>query len=233
MQKNSFSDCDRHFMSNELDASAVAQYLIDHPEFFEQHAQLLGEVKLVSPLTGRAISLQERQMDIMRQKYQALERRLAELSRHAEENAGIASRFHAWTQTLLQSTGGADLANELTEGLRTHFNVPQVALRMWNVAPDYAGAAFASDVSDDLRLFANGLQAPYCGPNQDFEAVQWLDQADTICSTVMLPLGEPGQSFGLLVLGSPDPERFTLAMATDFLVRIAATASTAMAPLRA
>lgn len=233
MQKDSFFDCDSHFMSTELDASAVAQYLIDHPEFFEQHAELLGEVKLVSPLTGRAVSLQERQMEVMRQKYHALELRLAELSRHAEENAGIAKRFHAWTQTLLQSTGGAELATELTEGLRTHFKVPQVALRMWNVAPDYASAAFASDVSEDVRLFANSLHAPYCGPNKDFEAVRWLDEADTIRSTVMLPLGEPGQTFGLLVLGSPDIERFTLAMATDFLVQIAATASTAMAPLRA
>jgi len=49
----------------------------------------------------------------------------------------------------------------------------------------------------------------------------------------MLPLGAPGQSFGLLVLGSPDPARFTTAMATDFLVHIAATATTALAPLRA
>lgn len=220
-------------MSTELDASAVAQYLIDHPEFFEQHAQLLGDVKLVSPLLGRAVSLQERQMEVMREKYRALELRLAELTRHAEENAGIARRFHAWTQTLLQSSGGAVLADELTEGLRTHFNVPQVALRLWNVAPDYAEASFATDVSDDVRLFANSLHAPYCGPNQDFEAVRWLDEPESIRSTVMLPLGEPGQAFGLLVLGSPDPERFTTAMATDFLVRMAATASTAMAPLRA
>ncbi|RYE80067.1 MAG: DUF484 domain-containing protein, partial [Oxalobacteraceae bacterium] len=36
-----------------------------------------------------------------------------------------------------------------------------------------------------------------------------------------------------LVLGSPDPARFTTAMATDFLVHIAATATTALAPLRA
>ena len=38
-----------------LDANAVAQYLLDHPQFFEEHAGLLGEVKLSSPLTGRAV----------------------------------------------------------------------------------------------------------------------------------------------------------------------------------
>ena len=29
-----------------LDSTAVAQYLIDHPQFFEEHAGLLGEVRL-------------------------------------------------------------------------------------------------------------------------------------------------------------------------------------------
>ena len=220
-------------MSTTPDASAVAQYLIDHPQFFEEHAALLGEVKLSSPLTGRAVSLQERQMEVMRDKYRALELRLSDLSRRAEENAGIANRFHAWTQSLLVSRGGAAMAGDLVEGLREHFGVPQVTLRLWNVKPEHADAPFTTDVSDDVRIFANSLRAPYCGPNNDFEAVRWLPEADTIRSTVMLPLGQPGQSFGLLVLGSPDPARFTTAMATDFLVHIAATATVALQPLRA
>jgi len=220
-------------MSTTPDASAVAQYLIDHPQFFEEQAGLLGEVKLSSPLTGRAVSLQERQMEVMRDKYRALELRLSELSRRAEENAGIANRFHAWTQALLVSNGGAAMATDLVEGLRLHFSVPQVTLRLWNVKPEHAEAPFTKDVSDDVRIFANSLRAPYCGPNNDFEAVRWLPEADTIRSTVMLPLGQPGQSFGLLVLGAPDAARFTTAMATDFLVHIAATATTALQPLRA
>lgn len=220
-------------MSTTPDASAVAQYLIDHPQFFEEHAGLLGEVKLSSPLTGRAVSLQERQMEVMRDKYRALELRLSELSRRAEENAGIANRFHAWTQALLVSRGGAAMAGDLVEGLRVHFSVPQVTLRLWNVKPEHGAESFTRDVSDDVRIFANSLRAPYCGPNNDFEAVRWLPEADTVRSTVMLPLGAPGQSFGLLVLGSPDPARFTTAMATDFLVHIAATATVALQPLRA
>lgn len=220
-------------MSTEpLDASAVAQYLIDHPQFFQEHAGLLGEVKLSSPLTGRAVSLQERQMEVMRDKFRALELRLSELSRRAEENTGIANRFHAWTQALLASKGGAAMATDLPEGLRTHFIVPQVTLRLWNVAAEHADAPFTRGVSDDVRIFANSLRAPYCGPNNDFDAVRWLDDHASIRSTVMLPLGQPGQAFGLLVLGSPDPERFTTAMATDFLVHIAATATVALAPLR-
>lgn len=221
-------------MTNEtLDAQAVAQYLIDHPQFFEEHARLLGEVKLSSPLTGRAVSLQERQMEVMREKYRVLELRLAELTRRAEENHAIANRFHAWNQALLASGGGAAMARNLVDALRTEFMVPQVTLRLWNLAPEHREAWFASGVSEDARLFANGLRAPYCGLNNDFEAVRWLDDPAAVRSTVLMPLTLEGKTFGLLVLGAPDAERFTSTMATDFLAHIAATASTALAPLRA
>jgi len=216
-----------------LDANAVAQYLIDHPQFFEEHAGLLGEVKLSSPLTGRAVSLQERQMEVMRDKYRVLELRLAELTRRAEENHAIANRFHAWNQALLKSSGGGAIARDLVDALRTEFMVPQVTVRLWNLAPEHGDAWFASGVTDDVRLFANGLRAPYCGLNNDFEAVRWLDDPSAVRSTVLMPLNQDGKTFGLLVLGAPDADRFTATMATDFLAHIAATASTALAPLRA
>ena len=147
------------------------------------------------------------------------------LKTSSEENIALAIR------EVMQ--GGAAMARDLADGLRIHFSVPQVSLRLWNVAPDHAGEWFTGGVSDDARIFANSLRAPYCGPNNDFEAVRWLEDPAAVRSTVMLPLGQPGQTFGMLVMGSPDPDRFTTVMGTDFLVHIAATASTALAPLRA
>jgi uncharacterized protein YigA (DUF484 family) len=88
-------------------------------------------------------------------------------------------------------------------------------------------------VSDDVRLFANGLRAPYCGLNRDFEAVRWLEDSTGVRSTVLVPLRTAGSAFGLLVLGSPDPDRFSAGMGTDFLIHIGETASAALAPLRA
>lgn len=222
-------------MTAPLDSAAVAQYLLDHPQFFEEHAALLGDVKLSSPLTGRAVSLQERQMEVMRAKYHALELRMAGLVRNAEDNAAIANRFHGWTQQLLRTAASdADaMPAAVAEGLVKHFIVPQATLRLWNLAPEQADAWYANGASDDVRLFASSLRTPYCGPNRDFEAVRWLDDASAVRSTALLPLRADGTVFGLLVLGSPDPERFSAAMATDFLVHIGDTASTALAPLRA
>ena len=220
-------------MTVTLDSAAVAHYLAEHPRFFEEHAGLLGEVKLSSPLTGKAVSLQERQMEVMRAKYNALELRMADLLRTATENTVILKRFHAWHLALLQSTGGAAMARDLVDGLKTHFGVPQATLRLWNLDAQYADAWFASGVAEDARLFAASLRAPYCGANKDFEAVRWLDDAEGVRSTVLLPLTKDGATFGLLVMGSPDAERFSPAMATDFLVQLGQSASAALAPLHA
>ncbi len=214
-----------------LDSAAIAQYLLEHPQFFVEHAALLGEVKLSSPLTGRAVSLQERQMEVMRDKYRALELRMSELVRHAEENAAIANRFHGWTQQLLRTRVPGEIPAAVADGLVKHFIVPQATLRLWKLAPEHADTWYTNGVSEDVRLFASSLRAPYCGPNKEFEAAAWLAEADTVRSTVLLPLRANGSAFGLLVLGSPDPERFSAAMATDFLVHIGETASTALTPL--
>jgi hypothetical protein len=220
-------------MTAPLDSAAVAQYLVDHPHFFEEHAGLLGEVKLSSPLTGRAVSLQERQMEVMRDKYRALELRLARLLRHADENAAIVQRFHGWYQDLLRAPDEDAMPRILVDGLVSNFGVPQATLRLWNVAEHHDQDWFASGVTEDARLFAASLRAPYCGANRDFEAVRWLDDPAAVKSVVMLPLRAGDATFGLLVMGSPDPERFTETMATDFLAQIGRSASTALLPLRA
>jgi uncharacterized protein YigA (DUF484 family) len=220
-------------MTDTLDSAAVADFLVDNPQFFAQHAALLGQVKLSSPLTGKTVSLQERQMEVMRDKYKALELQMSALVRLAQENEAIANKFHGWNQALLQARHGADLPRALVDGLCAQFGVPQATLRLWDLTPGHGEAWFTQQVSDDARIFANSLLAPYCGSNHDFEAVRWLDDASTVQSTVILPLRSGGAAFGLLILGSPDPKRFEADMATDFLIHIGETASAALAALRA
>jgi uncharacterized protein YigA (DUF484 family) len=217
-------------MNPQLDSASVAQYLTDYPFFFEEHAELLARIKLTSPLAGRAVSLQERQMEVLREKIKSLEIRMVDLIRMAQENDVITQKFQTWARSLLLARNDVDLPPTLIGGLQTTFSVPHATLRIWNVAEEFSHTWFASPVSVDARLFASSLTTPFCGKNNDFEAASWLEEAPSIQSLVMLPLrvNASPAAFGLLVLGSPDPARFSDDMATDFLMKIGETASAAL-----
>ncbi|MES2049252.1 MAG: DUF484 family protein [Pseudomonadota bacterium] len=216
-----------------MNSNDIADFLSDNPHFFEEHAELLGKIKLTSPVLGRAISLQERQMEVVREKHRVLELRLHELMSLGLENDGITSKFQHWTRSLLLARNDVELPHVLTRGLEDIFAVPHATLRLWNVAEDFSHTWFAQTVGEDVHVFAKGLSAPFCGKNQDFEAAKWIDTEQVIASIAMLPLRLTPDSttFGLLVLGSPDPARFTKEMATDFLAKIADTSSAALSCL--
>ncbi len=220
-------------MTSSPESLAIAEYLAAHPEFFNEHAELLAKVKLPSPVIGKAVSLQERQIEILREKYRKLELRLAELVALADENREIVRKYKLWTKSLLLARDDVDLPYALTDGLRQIFDMPGASLRLWGVQEEDAHKWFAANVDDDIRLFANSLLAPYCGPNRDFAAANWLEVGGEVASVAILPLRNEGAKtcFGLLIMGSPDAERFTSSMATDILVDIGETASAALSCL--
>ena len=63
--------------------------------------QLLAAVQLTSPHGNRAVSLQERQAEMLREKIKALEHRIMDMVRHGNENMVIADRLQRWTRSLL------------------------------------------------------------------------------------------------------------------------------------
>jgi uncharacterized protein YigA (DUF484 family) len=157
-----------------LNEREIADYLLANPLFFERHAELLANVTLLSPHGNRAVSLQERQMDMLRDKNKQVERRLAELLRYGHENDGIAARFTRWTARVLAERDPHALPTTVTRGLLEVFDVPFAALRLWDVAETYSMADFSRYVGEEVRIFANSLATPYCGANTGFEAAQWL-----------------------------------------------------------
>jgi uncharacterized protein YigA (DUF484 family) len=232
----------------------VAEYLLANPDFFAQHAEMLATIRLANPHGKAAVSLQERQMDMLRDKNKHLERRLAELLRYGHENDSIAAKFNRWTTRVMAERDAYALPRTVTGGLTEVFDVPRAALRVWDVAEPYTHAEFARQVGEELRIFANSLATPYCGANTGFEAAQWLAPAASTAaddasaaadgdaamtqSVALLALRDPhgaegASAFGLLVMGSPDPRRFHDGMATDFLTRIGALASAALSRLLA
>ncbi len=211
----------------------IAYFLVDTPGFFERHAGLLASVQLGSPHAGRAISLQERQVELLRRKIHDLELRVAGMLRLGQENVAIADRLLGWTQALLRARSDHDLPDLLESELKTRFRLTQVALRLWGLAPEFAGLDQAHGASESARAWAAALEQPYCGANVGQEPVAWLDQPEAAASVALLPLrAEAGAPvFGLLVLASSDPQRFQPSMDTDFLRHLGELAGAALSRL--
>jgi uncharacterized protein YigA (DUF484 family) len=211
----------------------IADYLANTPAFFERHAELLSTIQLTSPFGQRAVSLQERQMEMLRERIRGLERKIVEMIRNGQDNVAIAERLHRWTRALMLTPRAADLPEVLLRELKLQFLVPQAALRLWGVDAAYADAAFAAGVSDDAKAFADGLAQPYCGANSGFEAARWLEDPAGVASLALVPLrrAPADKACGLLVLASPDPTRYGADMATDFLSRLGEVAGAALSRL--
>ena len=211
----------------------IANYLAQTPGFFERHAELLASIQLASPHGPRAVSLQERQMEMLRERIRGLERKIIEMIRAGQENMALADRLDRFVRQMLRTTDRSVLPGVIVETLKDEFLIPQIGIRLWGLGPTFEGAPFARAVGDDVRSFTASLSQPYCGVNAGFEAVQWLDDAAGVRSLAMIPLRHGDEAFGLLVLGSPDPTRYAAEMGTEFLSRIGELAGAALVRLRA
>jgi len=224
-------------MNNPITEDDIAHYLSNTPDFFVRHAELLAAVQFTSPHGNRAVGLQERQAEMLREKIKALEQRIMEMIRNGSENVMLSDKILRWARSLLMTTDLHALPSAIEQDIQNQFAVPQVGMRLWGMAPEYAGLTVAQEVSEDAKVFASSLMEPFCGLNTGFEAVGWLEDPATVTSLALIPLrgGAPGSmspAFGMLVLASPDAHRFHSGMGTDFLARLGDLASAALSRLK-
>ena len=205
----------------------VARYLHDHPEFFDQYAEMLTLVTLPDPHSGRAISITEKQLFNLRDKVRTLEAKLVELIGFGEENDSISDKVHGLAVALIAATDQAGVVRALYSHLGGAFAVPHVGLRLWGLG----GSGVESDpVSGELMAFAAGLSKPYCGAVAGQEALAWFGESgSSLRSMAQVPLREAGGlSFGLLVMASEEPTRFYPELGTLYLERIGEMAAAAL-----
>jgi uncharacterized protein len=211
-----------------MTAEEVAQFFRTHPQFFDQHPELLESIFVPHPYGGRAIPLSERQILALRDKVKLLEGKLGELIQFGEENDAIGEKVHRLCAALLGARDFAAAAQALAFHLREDFSVPHVALRVWDKSlPE--GTREGAPVSDELRARVETMGAPQCGAAAGNPFLPWFgDAREHVRSVALVPLGQT-RSFGLLALGSEDARRFYAEMGTLYLRRIGELTAAALA----
>jgi len=218
---------------NEDGERQVAQWLKANPGFLQRHPELLPHLRMPDVHAGRAVSLHERQMEVMREKHRQLEHRLAELMRLAQDNDLIGERMQRFTRAVLLHEDRKTLPERIEGLLGEIFQVPQLALRLWPVGAARHDPGTSPQVDVELAAAVDAMHHPVCGSAANKPGVQWLPEGGrTARSVALLALrrGADTQAFGLLVLGSGDPDRFQAQMGTAFLQRLGEMISAALTP---
>ena len=144
-----------HPLNNPITEDDIANYLANTPDFFLRHAELLAAVQFTSPHSNRAVGLQERQAEMLREKIKSLEQRIMEMIRHGSENVMLSDKILRWARSLLMVSDLHALPASIEQDIQTQFSVPQVGIRLWGVATEYASLTAAKEVSEDAKVFAS------------------------------------------------------------------------------
>lgn len=212
-----------------MKAEDVAHYLQDHPQFFDEYADLLADIHIPHPQDDRVVSINERQVIALRERNCVLQDKLLELISFGEENDAIGEKMHRLAIALLSVSSMDEFFTALNFSLREDFTVPLVAMRLWNISCGDQTYVELTPASKDVHSIAGSLSQPYCGNHIADEIKQWFGEgAEHLNSFSMIPLNT-AQTIGLLVLGSPDAERFYPEMGTLHLKRLGELVCTTIA----
>jgi uncharacterized protein len=205
----------------------VANFLGRHPDFFERHLPLLRRLHIPHPAGSTTVSLVERQVAVLRQRNDELERRLAELIDVAKANNRIVDNIHELAVTFVRSKS-MDARLEALEGaLREKFGAERAVLVLFGdpAKPPIARPGFIKTVDREdpaLKSFATFLRSARarCGALRDMQKDFIFErEADSIASAALVPIGERA-SLGFLCVGSHDANQFHPGQRVDFLGRL-------------
>lgn len=205
-----------------LTEQQIAEYLQDHPEFFEQHPDLLESIQLPSPNHG-VVSLTMRQLELLRQRNDKLQSQLENLLDIARDNDALFGRMQNLTLSLIDARSIEDLFATLDTVLRECFSADFFAMRIIGNHDNFpiSGVYLAED-GPEVKQFKKFLDRNKikCGhPTHGQAEVLFGQNAAQALSSAIIPFRIRDQR-AILAIGSTDAERFHPSMGNLFLTHL-------------
>ena len=216
--------------SGALDAQAVADYLLAHPDFLRERRKLLTQLNIPHPAGGGAVSLVERQVEVLRQENRKLEQRLVDWMEIARANDRLLAHLHELAIAIL---GEADLEQRLevlTRKLHSDFGADEAVLVRVGKGHDGAHVRYLerTDAGCDGILETLESGRPMCRPLSEKRRERLFPGNKRLASAAFVPLGV-GAANGFLALASNDPKHFHPSLDTTYLARLGELVTAALA----
>ncbi|MES2606094.1 MAG: DUF484 family protein [Pseudomonadota bacterium] len=212
-----------------LTAAAVSNYLLQHPQFFHTHSELLMELSIPHE-SGKAISLLERQVHVFRERQEMLQDQFHEFLSNAHANDNLFEKTRVMILALLQcpSINAVKALIEHRFNGEFHASASSLVLVNDNGSLELEGCNLPCIATTAVRTALGELyqkQTTYCGPlNQVQRELLFPQHIDPLVSAAIVPLklDEPtrnklGNSLPLLLIASADREHFNSSLDTLFL----------------
>src|SRR3990172_4934208 len=182
---------------DQVDEKDVVAYLRNHPDFFVAHCHLLIDLT-VPHASGKAVSLIERQVSVLRDQNRQLRRELMDLVQIARENDRLNERLQRLTVALMETHNLSDIFFTLHDALRNDFNADIVTVRLFmppqsaaTESNELVALAFSDPAKDGLTVFKKILDAgkPVCGRLTPAQLhYLFKDKAGEIASAALVPI---------------------------------------------
>lgn len=224
------SDVDKARKSDSatLNEARVAAFLKAEPDFFARQPQLLESLELPHP-TGKAISLIERQVSVLRDRNMELRHRLNQLLESARTNDRLFEKSQRLVLAILEAPDLATLIEALSTSLTADFQVeyytlilfrPVVSVSAEQLHANRVKVVAMDEANGHIGALIRGKRA-ICGVLRAAElAFLFGADADNVGSVTATPLNED-EAFGMLAIGSSDANHYRSGVGTLFLSYIA------------
>ena len=210
-----------------ISEKSVSDFLSLHPNFFENHQDLLKSLNL-SHASGDAVSLIERQISILRQKEVSLQNQLNQFINVAHTNDIISKKIYRFTIDLFATTNLEETLKTIKNNIKNNFDAHESVLvifdRKNNISKKLLGNFFHvfNEINESLIPFNKFLEKKevFCG-KISLEQSNFLskENAHKIKSIALIPIGVDSQ-IGFLAIGNTDLNHFHPGMSVDFLKHI-------------
>ncbi len=201
----------------------VMDFLQQNPDFFQRFPKALDFISIPhqvgDPIAG-TVSLVERQVAHLQQEKRNLQERLQILLGLANQNDQIIRNLHLLTVQLLQGKDLEETLNTLYARLREDFQVvPALRICAGPTAPEREEFISPEPMLEELLRDQETICRPLDASKRDF---LFGAQGADLASFAVIPLGTDDGSAGrrwrgVLCLGSPDAQRFSVDTGCDFL----------------
>lgn len=221
MSSENLSTNPRDMATESLDPRQVETFLSEHPAFFKHRPELLTALELPHGGAG-AVSLVERQVNLLRERNIEMRHKLASMTQHAEDNDVLFSGTRETVLRLLALDASSAIGDTIRQCFSSLFDAEMANLIWLESANDELG--ITPDLGASALTTVTGLikhQQPFAGVFRAEEMAALFGESESDGSAALVPLIFNDLLVGVLTVGSNDVHRYDSNVGTLFLEYIA------------